>query len=200
MAYLHTEAKAASNGEYGRGGSGQVHLHWHNMPDATVELLTAGDTRGDIEIRWHLRPDWEGILADLTVDEARTLRDNLTAAIDRFTGTVPGVIDNEVSDAVPVNVDGAVLTPREELVHCRRCGGRIVLVFNGIDYWWTHEPHSVNDHEPVQGQAIACARCGEEIDLIDDGVQVWWVHAIDQTPGHDATPSWTPISSNEEVA
>ncbi|WP_405492960.1 hypothetical protein [Nocardia sp. NBC_00511] len=185
MAYLGTEANAASNGEYGRGGHGSIVTHWHNMPDATVELLAADDIRGDIEIRWYLKPEYEGMLADLSVSEARVLRDRLIAAINEFTGTTSsGVIDNEVSDAVPVNVDGTVLTPHNALVHCYRCGGRIALVFNGTDYWWTHEPHSINDHEPVQTEKIPCAVCGESVYLVDDGIEVWWAHTVDPDDGH----------------
>ncbi|MGW4351838.1 hypothetical protein ACWELJ_07060 [Nocardia sp. NPDC004582] len=194
MAYLHSQATATSNGEYGRGGSGSIQLHWHNMPDATVELLPAEDTRGDIEIRWHLDPDWEGALADLTLTEARTLRDKLTAAIVRFEG-IPnsGVIDNEVGDAAPVNVDGTVLTPQSDLVRCRRCNGRIMLVFNGNDYWWTHEPFSINDHEPIQAQAVPCGLCGGAIELLDNGIDIWWVHDTHPADGHQATPVRTAV-------
>ncbi|MFD6357183.1 hypothetical protein [Nocardia tengchongensis] len=171
------------------------------MPDATVELLPAEDTRGDIESRWHLHPDWEGALADLTVREARTLRDNLTAAIARFEG-IPdaGVIDNEVSDTVAVNVDGTVLTPQSDPIHCTRCGGRIALVFSGTDYWWTHEPYSINDHEPVLTEPIPCAQCGQAIGLVDDGIEVYWVHEFDPINGHDAVPVSPDTPEIGEVA
>ncbi|MEU6584126.1 hypothetical protein [Nocardia sp. NPDC046763] len=188
MAYLGTDAHGRSNGEYGRGGCGEIELHWHNMPDATVELLPVNDIRGAIEIRWRLQPTFEGMFADLSVAEARALRDNLAAAIASLEPTTIGVIDNEVSDAVLVNVDGTVLTPKDELVHCRRCGGRIVLVFNGTDYWWTHEPFSINDHEPVQAQAIPCGRCSGAIELLDNGIDIWWVHDTHPVDGHEATP------------
>ncbi|MEC3952883.1 hypothetical protein VMT65_07565 [Nocardia sp. CDC153] len=200
MAYLGTTAAAVSNGNYGRGGCGEIELHWHNMPDATVELLPVNDIRGVIEIRWRLQPAHEGMFADLSIGEARALRDNLAAAIERLEPSISSVIDNEVSDTVPVNVDGTARALNNELIHCRHCGGRIVLVFNGADYWWTHEPHSVNDHEPVT-QGTPCARCGGAIELLDDGIDLWWVHNTHPADGHEAVPGWTAaVSSDEEVA
>ncbi|UGT45154.1 hypothetical protein LTV02_17945 [Nocardia yamanashiensis] len=198
MAYLHTEAKAASNGEYGRGGSGSVRLVWHNMPDATVELLPAEDSRGDIEIRWHVRPEWEGVLADLNVDEARILRNNLNSAITRFLSTTgSSVTDNDVDDAVTVNVDGTVLTLPGEPTFCQTCNGRIGLLHNGSEYWWTHEPYSINDHEPAV--AMVCAVCDDTIVAAENGSYRWW-HRTYPEDDHRAVPAWAVRAAAEEVA
>ncbi|WP_327144371.1 hypothetical protein [Nocardia sp. NBC_01327] len=110
MAYLSTDARAASNGKNGIGGHGSLNTHWHNMPDAKVELLSESDIRGDIEIRWKIA-SFEGVLADLTVSEARTLRDNLTAAITEFEESNHSGIDNEVEDQDSINDDGSSPAP-----------------------------------------------------------------------------------------
>ncbi|QVI24134.1 hypothetical protein KHQ06_15960 [Nocardia tengchongensis] len=200
MAYLGTSAHACADGS-GHGGRGMIEMHWHRMPDATVELLSAEDCRGDIQIRWRFDTTFEGMFANLSVGEARTLRDNLTAAIATFEPiTTAGDIDNEVDDAAPVTVDGTVLTSPEDPVHCYRCGGRIALVSNSNDYWWTHEPYSINDHEPVLAKPIPCEHCGAAIDLVDDGIEVYWVHEVDPIDSHTAHPVPAAAPEIGEVA
>ncbi|WP_330182736.1 hypothetical protein OHB26_03190 [Nocardia sp. NBC_01503] len=107
MAYLSTTARTASHGEYGKGGHGSLDTHWHNMPHATVETLRKSDCRGDIEIRWGAGYS-EGVLADLTVEEARVLRDNLIAVITAFDGS-----DNDVADPEIVTDDDSEPMPEE---------------------------------------------------------------------------------------
>ncbi|NNH75866.1 hypothetical protein HLB23_39460 [Nocardia uniformis] len=146
MAYLSTDARAASHGEYGQGGCGYTETRWHNMPDATVGLLPPADSRGDIEISWSLRPSFEGVLADLTVSEARTLRDNLTRAINDFDG-----IDNAVEDTTTANGDGVVSKP-EQFVFCGVCHGRIWAVSSTFDQWWVHEAEPDYGHDAVPAE------------------------------------------------
>lgn len=145
MAYLSTEAHAGSNGKYGRGGCGYTETHWHNMPDATVAPLPSGDTRGDLEIRWSV-DTFECVLADLTVSEARALRDKLIRAINEFDG-----IDNDVEDTTTVNGDGAVFEP-EEFVFCGVCGGRIWSVSSTFDQWWIHEDEPERGHDAIPAE------------------------------------------------
>ncbi|QLY29267.1 hypothetical protein H0264_28890 [Nocardia huaxiensis] len=184
MAYLGTTAAAASLGDYGRGGSGEIELHWHNMPDATVELLAAGDIRGDIEIRWRLHPRFEGMFADLTVDEARILRDNLNRAISRFFG-----IDNAVEDIATVNGDATVFEP-EKFVFCDVCRGRIWEVHSTFGTWWTHadEPDFGHDAVPAP-EPVRCGQCGGRIELIDSPHDRWWAHFEHPADDHDAVPA-----------
>ncbi|WP_330178987.1 hypothetical protein OHB26_21020 [Nocardia sp. NBC_01503] len=106
MAYLSTTARTAINGDR-TGGRGSLDSHWHRMPDATVELLAAWDCRGDIEIRWKVNTN-DGVLADLTVQEARVLRENLTAAITAFESS-----DNDVADPEIVTDDDSEPMPEE---------------------------------------------------------------------------------------
>lgn len=187
MAYLSSEARAASNGEFGRGGHGYLESHWHNMPHAIVEQLPADDSRGDLEIRWAV-DYFDRVVACLTVSEARRLRDNLTAAITTVEGPNSSVTDNGVDDAVTVNGDGTALTLETEPVFCYDCGGRISLVSDGINHWWTHEPHSINDHEPVQDGPALCTVCGKRIELIGSPHDHWWAHEVDPFDEHTAVP------------
>ncbi|MGW4246349.1 hypothetical protein [Nocardia sp. NPDC004722] len=193
MAYLSSDARAASKGLYGRGGAGITSMSWHNMPDATVEFLPAADTRGDIEIRWTV-DIFEGVLADLTVSEARILRDKLATAIIEFEGPDSSVSDNEVDDTVTVNADGAVQTLESEPAFCRDCNGRISLLSNGTDYWWTHEPHSINDHEPVPEGPAHCRVCGGRIGLVTVGNYRGWEHYFEPWAEHDAVPGLVTVS------
>lgn len=201
MAYLGTDAAARSNGEYGRGGCGEIDLRWHNMPDATVVVLPAGDIRGHIEIRWRLEPTFEGMFADLTIEEARRLRAELTTAISVFDGPAfSGVTDNEVDDAVTVNGDGTVLTLEDEPVFCRGCDGRVWLVSNGFEHFWTHEPYSINDHEPMPTGFVSCASCGGRIEWVTEGVDRWWTHEVLPADCHDAVPGRVTARVIGEVA
>ncbi|WP_458690461.1 hypothetical protein [Nocardia tengchongensis] len=193
MAYLSSSARAASNGAYGEGGHGSLDTHWHNMPHASVEPLPIDDPRGEFEIRWAV--GWfDRVLACLTVSEARVLRDKLTAAITEFEGSTSSVTDNDVSAAVTVNDDGAVASLENEPMFCQDCGGRLSLLSNGIDYWWTHEPHSINDHEPRQNGPVLCRVCGGQIRLVTSFNDRWWVHIADTVTDddpltdHDAVP------------
>ncbi|MEC3953791.1 hypothetical protein VMT65_12195 [Nocardia sp. CDC153] len=192
MAYLSTRAAAASNGEYGRGGSGEIYTHWHNMPDATVESLPVGDSRGKIEIRWSV-DSYDRVLACLTMAEAHVLRDRLTAIITEVEGPEPSVTDNEVDNTVIVNADGTVRALDDEPVFCRDCGGRISLLSNGTDFWWTHEPHSINDHEPLQFGPVYCRVCGGRISLVTTENDRWWVHYFDPWDEHDALPGHVTV-------
>ncbi|MFD7841376.1 hypothetical protein ACFV4K_00350 [Nocardia sp. NPDC059764] len=190
MAFLSTDARAVSQGLHGRGGTGITSTSWHNMPDATVDFLSIDDIRGDIEIRWYV-DTFEGVLADLTISEARTLRDKLNAAITEFEGPMISVTDNEVDDAATVIVDGTVLTlANTPFSFCGVCDGRIGLMDNGSYRWWTHEPFSINDHEPVPSPSSRCEVCGDRISWIDDAEVPHWGHTTEFAT-HAAVPRWT---------
>ncbi|AYF78022.1 hypothetical protein D7D52_34110 [Nocardia yunnanensis] len=193
MAYLSSDARAASKGLYGRGGNGITSTTWHDMPDAMVRLLSADDIRGDLEIRWYV-DIFEGVLADLTIDEARTLRDRLVAVITEFEGPVSAVSDNDVDDTDTVNADGTVQTLESEPAFCRECNGRISLLSNGTDYWWTHEPHSINDHEPVPEGPAHCRVCGGRIMLVATDNYRGWEHYFEPWTEHDAVPGLVTLS------
>ncbi|MEU6587021.1 hypothetical protein [Nocardia sp. NPDC046763] len=200
MAYLSNSANATSSGEYGQGGCGEIRTHWHNMPDATIETLPVDDSRGDIQIRWSVGT-FDYVLACLTMAETHVLRDRLTAIITEVEGPEPSVTDNEVDDTVTVNADGTVQALDNEPIHCRDCGGRISLLSNGTDYWWTHEPFSINDHEPVQFGPVFCRVCGGRISLVISGDDRWWVHYFAPFDEHAPEPGLvTAPNPNGEAA
>ncbi|MFI1920523.1 hypothetical protein [Nocardia sp. NPDC020380] len=143
MAFLKTEAAAASRGLYGEGGCGYISTHWHKMPDAEVKQLESDDCRGDIEIRWKL-DNLEGVLADLWIGEARTLRDKLTAAIDAFDGT-----DNEVGDTELVNDDESVSELSITPMRCGACGELIEWIECPTGSWWAHKVHPGDHHDAI---------------------------------------------------
>ncbi|WP_282783959.1 hypothetical protein [Nocardia sp. CC201C] len=142
MAYLSTAAHA--DNDDGRGGCGYLETHWHDMPEATVTRLPEGDIRGDIEICWSVG-FYDGVRADLTVSEARTLRDNLTRAINQYFG-----IDNDVENPDTLIDAGAGFEP-EEFVFCQTCYGRIWPVGTSPD-WWMHEYEDQHTHTAVPAE------------------------------------------------
>ncbi|MFC9995846.1 hypothetical protein [Nocardia sp. NPDC127526] len=177
MAYLHSKVET-----YGHDteGVGWLELSWFNVK-VNVETLEADDSRGDIAIRWN-RAINNGVSACLRLDEAQVLHRQLANAIATFTG-----IDNDVDTPVTVNVDGIAVTPNRALSFCEECNGRIGLMHNGTERWWTHEPYSINDHEPVLATAALCAICGEWIDLLTRDGEQWWSHEL-YSSDHDAIP------------
>lgn len=156
MAYLSTDARVEDHDEAGRGGRGYVETHWHDMPEATVALLPTGDVRGDIEIRWRVT-FYDGVRADLTVSEARTLRDNLTRVINQYFG-----IDNDVENPDTSTDAGAAGFEPEEFVFCRICHGRIWRVGTGPD-WWMHEYEDQRSHDAVPAEPEPEIETGAEV-------------------------------------
>ncbi|MFI6867591.1 hypothetical protein [Nocardia sp. NPDC050406] len=145
MAQLSTEVRATSSEDYGRGGRGYLESSWHAMPDAAVRRLPEDSHAGDIQISWTI-DSFEGVRVYLAVEEARTLRDRLTAVIAELDG-----IDNEVEDTEIVNGDGAVFEP-EEFVFCDVCRGRIWQVRSTFGTWWEHADEPFFGHDAVAAE------------------------------------------------
>ena len=108
MTYLHTEMDCV-------GGSGSMSFDWHRFKPE-VHILAAADSRGDIQVSW-VKGIAVGVKAHLSIEEARTLRDDLSAAISEITGT-----DSDVEDSAPVTDDGGTESAPEWVRQARQNG------------------------------------------------------------------------------
>lgn len=68
------------------------------------------------------------------------------------------------------------------------------LLSNGTAFWWTHEPHSINDHEPTQDQPVSCVECGGRIELVNNKFGSSWFHDSDPGDGHTGVPRRVTMS------